>query len=650
MTQEEFFKRYKYDVVEDRIGGGGFGTVYKAYDTTLHHEVAIKVSEVKTTNGKTFSLRDEVEALTHVPEHPNIANYEKEKLFTFKSPQGVFDYAVMQFYPDGNLSNAIKEGMTEAQKEDVATQLLEGIGFLHDHKVVHRDLKPGNILIVRDGDKVIPLITDFGLSKAANAGDGSVFTNSFGGGTPRYSSPEQLQGQPLRFNTDLWSFGAILYEVFTGQQLFSPGSGASNTAQADMEIFNKIIHGDVQSLGKMPEKWRRVAERCLVVNPEQRAKSAEELLTIIKESEEATEITMTSGMKSPEPEAKPEPKPEAKPEKKSEPKPLSKAAKSKPTPVEPSSGSKSKKGLWIVLLVAAAAIVLAVIFLKPKKEEISLDTQAFNACQTVEDYRDYLSNFGSDARHFVEAEHFIDSVVSDSIAKVEYMRLEDAAYQRCNTIDACASYLKDYPQGRYVDLVIAKKEELEAKAKEEAEKKHVGDLMTFEDGKKGIVFWVNDDGKHGLVVSLDEGTGRFVNLEKGASIPDEYFIDDKSTKLTPGKGASLTDVLIRAFGSKAIAANWARSHGKDWYLPSIGEMYYLTRVANKGQSAKGPISQSLSEHGGVPIVKDKGYSSSSITKCGSYNADLTGIEGQGFTYTVWMWYADQDSYRAVRRF
>ena len=294
MTQEEFFKRYKYDVTEDRIGGGGFGTVYKAYDTTLHREVAIKVSEVKEANGKTFSLKDEVEALAHVPEHSNIANYEKEKLFTFKTPQGVFDYAVMQYYPDGNLTKAIKQGLTAEQKEDIATQLLEGIAFLHEHKVVHRDLKPGNILIVRDGDNVIPLITDFGLSKAANTGDGSVFTNSFGGGTPRYSSPEQLQGRPLRFNTDLWSYGSILYEIFTGEQLFTAGSGAANTAQADLEIYNKIVNGDLRSLGGMPEKWRRVAERCLVVDAEKRAKDAKELLNIISGETEADE-TITAG-------------------------------------------------------------------------------------------------------------------------------------------------------------------------------------------------------------------------------------------------------------------------------------------------------------------------------------------------------------------
>lgn len=347
MTQEEFFKRYTYSPSRDRIGGGGFGTVYKAYDNVLHREVAIKVSEVKTTadGKKTFSLKDEFEALNHVPQHPNIANYEA--FYSFEMPNGIFDYAVMQYYPDGNLNNAIKQGLSDAQKEDIATQLLEGIAFLHQHKVVHRDLKPGNILIVKHGGRIIPLITDFGLSKAAELSDGSMFTNSFGGGTPRYSSPEQLQGQPLRLNTDLWSYGSIMFEIFTGKQLFSPGSGAANSAQADMEIFNKIIRGDVQGLGTMPEKWRRVAERCLVMDPAKRAKSAEELQCILNDDEEATEV---AGLDSP-------PKPVAAPVK-----PI------KDTP----KGGKKKTALWIALAAVLVGAIIAILLLRQPKEEKAL--------------------------------------------------------------------------------------------------------------------------------------------------------------------------------------------------------------------------------------------------------------------------------------
>ena len=485
MTQEEFLKRFAYSVSRDRIGGGGFGTVYKAYDNVLHRDAAIKVSEVKTTadGKKTFSLKDEFEALSHVPRHPNIANYEE--FYSFETPQGVFDYAVMQYYPDGNLSNAIKEGMTDEQKEEVAMQLLEGIDFLHKHKVVHRDLKPGNILIVKHGGHIIPLITDFGLSKAADTGDGSQFSNSFGGGTQRYSSPEQLQGKPLRFNTDLWSYGAIVYELFMGEQLFSPGSGASNSAQAELEVYNKIIHGDVQSLAKMPERWRKVAERCMVVDPEQRVKSAEELIYLLKGYEEATAV---EGMAAPQ--QQPQVQPQQKPQRPSQPqlvKPVAKPAAPKPVNNKPeppktgtSSGGKKKgKGLWIGLAAVAVIAVALVLLLKPKEEtpvQNDPDTEAFLACQTVDDYRNYMLNKGRDSKHYAEAKHYVDSVVADSTAKAEELlaqqqaeadakakaEAEKEAFDKCTTIAACDKYLTAYPKGQYVEDVKAKKANFEA--------------------------------------------------------------------------------------------------------------------------------------------------------------------------------------------
>ena len=453
MTQEEFFKRYTYSPSRDRIGGGGFGTVYKAKDNVLHRTVAIKVSEVKTTadGQKTFSLKDEFEALNHVPKHPNIANYEE--FYSFESPQGIFDYAVMQYYPDGNLSNAIKQGLTAEQKEDIATQLLEGIAFLHEHKVVHRDLKPGNILIVRDGDSIIPLITDFGLSKAADLGDGSVFSNSFGGGTQRYSSPEQLQGKPLRLNTDLWSYGAILYEIFTGQQLFSASSGAANTAQADLEIYNKIVNGNVQSLGVMPEKWRKVAERCLVVDADKRAKDEAELFGILNGDAHADETVAnalgTGGL----------PPSKGVPE-----------GRGIESPLSPKPKDKPKKTLWIALAAAAVAAIAAILFLRqPKQEPVPTDPEmeAFLACQTVADYQAFCDYYGQRAAHYAEAQHKIDSLVTDSLQRAEAEAIalaiqdEEAAYKACTTIVGCNAYLQAYPQGRYVAKVKQKKTELE---------------------------------------------------------------------------------------------------------------------------------------------------------------------------------------------
>lgn len=282
MTEAEFISRFSYKVPEDKIGGGSFGTVYKAYDNTLNREVAIKVSEVKLIKDKRFSLKDEFDALKNVPKHHNVANYEE--FYTIATPHGEYDYAVMQYYRDGNLSQAIRDGLSEAQKEQAAKELLDGIAFLHAHNVVHRDLKPGNILVVKRGDKITPLITDFGLSKVAKSGANDAFSNSFGGGTLKYSSPEQLQGKELRLNTDLWAYGTIVYEIFAGVALFS-SKGTSASAKEENEIYSQIVNGlNLERLSTLPDKWRQVVERCLVVNPAARVQTARELQDMILES------------------------------------------------------------------------------------------------------------------------------------------------------------------------------------------------------------------------------------------------------------------------------------------------------------------------------------------------------------------------------
>jgi len=287
MTQQEFFERYRYSVRTDKLGGGAFGTVYKAYDTILDKEIAIKVSEVKTMGGKEFSLMDEFRAIENLPPHPNIANYEK--VYTFETPQGIYDYALIQYYPHGNMKDLIKEKrLGTEEKAAVAIQLLNGLAFLHRHRVVHRDMKPSNILIhIRktvNGEEIIPKIADFGLSKKADQGGNSRFDNSFGGGTLEYSSPEQLRGQELRLNTDLWAYGVMAYELFTGLPLFIPQSQASGSAEREKEIFDLILYGDIENkMAALPLKWKNAVMACLIKRPEERIKSAEDLFSIINQ-------------------------------------------------------------------------------------------------------------------------------------------------------------------------------------------------------------------------------------------------------------------------------------------------------------------------------------------------------------------------------
>ena len=281
MTQEKFFERYKYSIRTDKIGGGTFGTVYKAYDDVLNRTVAIKVSEIKVIDGKEFSLQNEFEALKGLKPHKNIANYQE--LHTFEMHNGIFDYAIMQYYKDGNLSAFIKAN-PKLEKEQIAIYLLEGIEHLHNNKVVHRDLKPSNVLIVKKGTEIIPKITDFGLSKKADPNAKSRFTNSFGGGTLMYSSPEQLKGKKLRFNTDLWSYGVIIYELFTGNKLFENIKSTNSLVDSDIEIIKQINSKDLTNcILELPEKWQAVGKACLERNLEKRVQNSEGIKRILKE-------------------------------------------------------------------------------------------------------------------------------------------------------------------------------------------------------------------------------------------------------------------------------------------------------------------------------------------------------------------------------
>ncbi len=271
MTQQEFQTRYKYNPSTDCIGEGGFGKVYKAYDTHLDKWVAIKVAEVKP-GLEQVRLKKEVEIVSKLPTHPNIANYEA--CYTFSSFTGDYDFAVLQYYEEGNLQQLIDSGkLNQTQKETLLRQILEGVGFLHNQEIIHRDLKPQNILIAKRNDEYIPKITDFGISKKLDINKSSVFTNSLAGaGTMAYASPEQLLGKTIKKNTDLWSFGVIVCQVFTGKLPFSVGRNGINSEAGRIEHYKQIVNGTISfSDNSIPAKWQQLIKQCIVVDNNLRA-------------------------------------------------------------------------------------------------------------------------------------------------------------------------------------------------------------------------------------------------------------------------------------------------------------------------------------------------------------------------------------------
>ena len=213
-----------YEIVELR-GKGGMGEVYLGRDTRLERDVAIKVLPEELGQDTLYRQRLEREAksLSQLS-HPHICT-----LHDIGSEDGV-DYLVMEYLEGETLEDRLRRGALPL--EEVATigsQIAEAIDAAHRHGVIHRDLKPGNVMLTRDGAKVL----DFGLAKGVVragpavgdtqtptvtqplTGEGSIL------GTLQYMAPEQLEGKEADERSDIWGLGAVLYEMVTGARPFA---------------------------------------------------------------------------------------------------------------------------------------------------------------------------------------------------------------------------------------------------------------------------------------------------------------------------------------------------------------------------------------------------------------------------------------------
>jgi serine/threonine protein kinase len=281
INQEEFQKRYRYEIANDRLGEGGFGEVFKAYDTFLDRWVAIKVSKVKADFPE-LRLRNEVALVNKLPAHPNIARYEE--CYSFNTISGEHDFGILQYYELGNLLQLLQtKPLSLNQRYTLLANLLEGIRFIHSQNIIHRDIKPQNILIVNREENYIPKITDFGISKRLKPSKGTHFSNSLiGAGTIAYSSPEQLADHSIRKNTDLWSFGVIAFQVLTGELPFNSGSYSTSSELGRQEILKQIHSGKLpQNIDQIAVPWRTVIEKCLIIDYEKRIKEADDCIYIL---------------------------------------------------------------------------------------------------------------------------------------------------------------------------------------------------------------------------------------------------------------------------------------------------------------------------------------------------------------------------------
>lgn len=277
MNFNEFIEAYRFDPQRDLINEGGFGKVYRAWGEH-DREVAIKVCQVQ--NHK-YTLKHEFELAAKLSKHPNIAFYEN--VYDFDIPGiGKTEYAVMQYYPDGDLRNVIANKILAIEeKADILAGIINGVSFLHQSGIIHRDLKPGNILMQKVQGKWRPKITDFGLGKSFS-GNGEISNTSAGIVSLLYASPEQILGKPTLPNTDLWPIGIITYLLFTGKLPFESNL-PKDTESYRSDVSRKIISGQIpDSISLIQEPFRSVIKKCLVIDNSSRIQDAKELLTIIQ--------------------------------------------------------------------------------------------------------------------------------------------------------------------------------------------------------------------------------------------------------------------------------------------------------------------------------------------------------------------------------
>ena len=263
-----------YEIVS-RIGAGGMGEVWRARDTRLDRQVAIKVLPAALAENEQFRTRFEREARTISQlNHPNICT-----LYDVGHENGV-SYLVMELLDGESLADRLARGPVPLS--DVlryGAQIAAALDRAHRAGIVHRDLKPGNVVITKSGAKLL----DFGLAKSLSvplvvSSDGATEQRSLTQegtilGTFQYMAPEQLEGQGADARTDIFAFGALLYETATGKRAFDARSRSS--------VIAAIVASDPLPLSQLqplaPTSLEQVIAKCLAKDPDDRWQCAADL-------------------------------------------------------------------------------------------------------------------------------------------------------------------------------------------------------------------------------------------------------------------------------------------------------------------------------------------------------------------------------------
>ncbi len=267
--------------VVERIGAGGMATVFKAYQPTLDRYVAIKVLPPRHARDQVFVKRFVQEARSVAKlTHPNIV-----QIHDFSSEEeGNITYIVMEYVDGGTLKDRLKRALPVPEAVGYIIQAAEGLDCAHRHGIIHRDVKPANMLLRKDGHL---LLSDFGIAKILE-GTTHLTRVGTGIGTPQYMSPEQGTGQAVNRQSDIYSLGIVFFHCLTGRVPF--------TADSPLSITIKHLHEPIpverMVAEGVPNPVVQVVLQMTAKDAQERYQSAEAVIDALTQALETSNVAM----------------------------------------------------------------------------------------------------------------------------------------------------------------------------------------------------------------------------------------------------------------------------------------------------------------------------------------------------------------------
>jgi len=287
MNLKEFRQRYKYNPETDTLGEGGFAKVYKAYDKLMKRTVALKF--YRGDFGHKYSVLAEIKRAMSL-NHPNLIRYYDAvqiQVPTGYDASNILQVGIMEYANSGDLNDFMRTFPSMEDIQKTIGGILKGLAYLHKHGMVHRDIKPQNLLINKEPDGTwVSKIADFGLAKQLSE---QKELSSQLLGTMEYMAPEQFNPEKygikrtLGTNIDLWALGVILFETFTGDLPF----GSRTDGESHEQVMYNIMRKDLgEDLNDVMQPYRSIIQWCLVKDANKRAQNADELLALLDGKEE----------------------------------------------------------------------------------------------------------------------------------------------------------------------------------------------------------------------------------------------------------------------------------------------------------------------------------------------------------------------------